>query len=223
MGPERVLELPNLCTQSHRVQGKEQLRQVFLHGRGHVGGGQDPLVGRLRSIIAPPDLAVNCLLLAQTQDWLEEVLPQPQLGVQGAHPEERDLRVVAAIADVLADHRPVALLDVGLVVLAIGPRAGEEDRDWAAVLAVLKEMVIDERAVVVRVQAPEQEGQPLLDGLDSSQGGSFASIGERFALVPTGRKIDHVRGVDELAIRRRATMHDQVNLQVPGRRQSRRG
>ena len=50
------------------------------------------------------------------------------------------------MTDVVADHRPVLLLNPGLVVLAVRPGTGELD---APLGAVLGERFVDEYAVVV--------------------------------------------------------------------------
>ena len=60
----------------------------------------------------------------------------------------------------------VLLLDIGVVVLAIGPGPGEGQ---ALLLGVPVELIVDEGVVVVRVDPPPPEGGPgadLLDGLE---------------------------------------------------------
>ena len=60
------------------------------------------------------------------------------------------------------DHRPILLLDPGLVVLAVGPGTGELD---APISAVLGKGVVDEHAVVVGIDAQNGKGQLFGDGL----------------------------------------------------------
>ena len=59
------------------------------------------------------------------------------------------------MTDEVADHGPVLLLNPGLVVLAVRPGPGELD---APLGAVLGESIVDEYAVVVRVDAFDWEG-----------------------------------------------------------------
>ena len=70
------------------------------------------------------------------------------------------------MTDEVADHGAVLLLYPGLVVLAVGPGTGELD---APLGAVLGESIVDEYAVVVRVDAFDGEGQLSPDGLQSCQ------------------------------------------------------
>ena len=64
----------------------------------------------------------------------------------------------------VADHGSVLLLNPGLVVLAVRPRTGEFDAPPGAVLC---ESIVDEYAVVVRVNAFDGEGQLPPDGLQA--------------------------------------------------------
>ena len=62
------------------------------------------------------------------------------------------------------DHRAILLLDPRLIVLAVGSGTGELD---ATVGAVLGESLVDEHAVVVRVDAQNGKGQLFGYGLQS--------------------------------------------------------
>src|SRR5262249_6365341 len=53
--------------------------------------------------------------------------PEPQRRIDGPEGGQGLARLVAVVADQLADDRPVLLLDAGLVVLPVGAAAGERE------------------------------------------------------------------------------------------------
>ena len=82
------------------------------------------------------------------------------------------------MADEAAHHVAVLLLDPGLIVAAV--RSGARELD-VVIGAVPDQRLVDECAVVVRVDAANGERQPLPDGFQSfhNQGLLLGQQGER--------------------------------------------
>lgn len=79
------------------------------------------MVGGPGQIEALGDLGAPTGLGDELHLGLEEVHVQPKHPVQLAQGLELGGRVVAGVAHALAHHGPVLLLDVAVVVLAVGP------------------------------------------------------------------------------------------------------
>src|SRR3970282_2458258 len=89
--------------------------------------------------------------------------------------------VVSIPADQLANVGPVLLLDVGVVVLLVGTAAGELDLLGAA---VADQVVVEELAAVVGVDAAEAEGQALAHVLEGGDDPSLALAGHPSGFGP---------------------------------------
>src|SRR5437016_5082096 len=86
-------------------------------------------------MVAPAQTRADPLFARELHRGQEQVLEQPQLvGVERVHRRARRRRVIAHVPEELADVRPVLLFDVGVVVLLVGPAAGELDLLGLAVL-----------------------------------------------------------------------------------------
>ena len=66
-------------------------------------------------------------------------------------------RFVAVPADELADVGPVLLLDMGVVVLLLGPAPGEAD---LPIMAITVQIMVDELAAVVRCRIESGPERP---------------------------------------------------------------
>jgi hypothetical protein len=97
-------------------------------------------------------------LLSSLQDGPEEVVLQAEQAVEAPQDGPGGAGAVAVIADEAADEQAVALLDPGLIVLAIGPAAGKAN---LAALTPTQQAVIDELAAVVAVPVAQGKGQPV--------------------------------------------------------------
>jgi hypothetical protein len=87
---------------------------------------EDPLQGGAGRVVPAPDARAHPLLTEQLDRRQEQVLEQPQLlPVESLDRGLRGEAVVAHVAQELADVGPVLLLDVGVVVLLVGPPARE--------------------------------------------------------------------------------------------------
>jgi len=117
-------------------------------------------------VVALQDLAPDPPLAEQLADRAEEVVlqalsrPKRRCRTAQARPG-----AVAVVADEAAPEQAVALLDPGLVVLAVGPPAGEAD---AAVATPAEQGGVDELAPIVAVPFAQGEGEALGEMLDGT-------------------------------------------------------
>jgi len=93
---------------------------------------------------------------------------------------------------------PVLLLDVGIVVLFVGTRAGELDSAASWVLLTEgKKVVVDELAAVVGVDPLEGERELVFDLGDRIQDARGALTHDRLALHPAGGNVDAVQAMEK--------------------------
>jgi hypothetical protein len=96
---------------------------------------------------------------------LEEVHHQPPVAAVQLVEGRDGARIVDSLpSHQAADMGPVLLLDVGVVVLLVGPAPGELD---LVLLAEADDVVVDELAPIVGVQTPQLKRELLLDVIQS--------------------------------------------------------
>ena len=117
----------HLLQKLQRIQGAGDLAQLRLRGLRDTLRLQQPLTGRLWRMVALGDLSALAMLFRQLEGGLEEVHEQPRGAIQARDRLRGGDALEAPIAKKLAHDGAVFLLDPGLVILAIGPRAGEFD------------------------------------------------------------------------------------------------
>ena len=119
------------------------------------------------------------------------------------------------MTDEVADHGAVLLLNPGLVVLAVGPGTGELDAPLGAVLgeSIVDESIVDEYAVVVRLDAFDWEGQLSPDSLQSRHHQGLLPSQQWHGLGPAGADIGGHQAVDHGTPPGAAVVDHQVNLQ----------
>lgn len=120
------------------------------------------------------------------------------------------LRCEPVVAHVAAHGEPVALLDVGLVVLAVAAATGEGDLFSPS---PLDEGVVDELRAVVGVQALEREREPSTDMVHGGAYPLLAPAPDRLQLRPAGSDIDGAERGEVEALGTFATVQDEVGLQ----------
>ena len=103
----------------------------------------------------------------------KQVFPQTPFPHEFVERINQFLMAQALVADDLPDVSVVLLLDVSLVVLPIGARAGLVN---ALVLQVMIEVVIDEFAPAVAVDPAQGEGLGTADFLQSGKGGVLPTV-----------------------------------------------
>src|SRR3954453_382643 len=99
-------------------------------------------------------------LLSQLEGWLKEVHEKTNRSIEPAQSRRSLKALVAPVAYDAPDHSAILLLHPGLVVLAIRAAACELN---ASPLAVRLHRLLQEHAVVIRVEPEQRERHPLAD------------------------------------------------------------
>src|SRR3954447_20035626 len=214
-GDERSLRRPHFGPQANRIQARAQHFDAAAHRLRRARVRQEPLAGRRWRMIALADPCALALLPGQLERGLEDVHEQPCRRVERGQSRRGRQPLQASIAHDAADHGAVLLLDEGLVVFAIGSTAREGD---ALRLAVIPYGLVDEHAVVVRVEPEQIEGHQLAQFAQHILEQHLLADQQRRALGPARGDIGQDERLHEAAARRRAAVGDQVRLDVAGRR-----
>src|SRR6266540_1276858 len=104
---------------------------------------------------------------------------------------------------------------MGLVVLPIRPRAREGN---LFALTVPQQLIVDELASVVRIQAEEWKWQALSDGMNSTADVRLASAHQCDAFRPSCGNIRQNQGVQKRALGSVSAMCNQIGFHKPGGR-----
>ena len=91
---------------------------------------------------------------------------------------------------------PVFLFDVGIVIFVIGPASGELDGLFS-VGEVPEEVIIEELAAVVAIEAEDGEREDFFDMFDLFQDTCFPLSPDGPLFCPAGGDIDEVDGIGE--------------------------
>src|SRR5215831_8536562 len=161
--PEDVQRLLDLAGKGDRIECLELRRERGALGGREDAGGEDALIRRLGRIVAFAEPAADAALAHELADGAEEVVLQPEQPVEPLEHRPGGPGAVAIVADEPADEQAVALLDPGLIVLAVGAAAGEAH---SPTLAPAEQGGVDELAAVVAVPRAYGEGQPERDVLN---------------------------------------------------------
>ncbi len=119
--------------------------------------------------------------------------------------------VVTLVSEVLSHMRPVALLDMGVVVLLVGPGTGEED-GLGALARPGHDVMVDELPAVVAVHAQQLEGQVRFHVLQLPQRAMLAAVFQRALLGPVGADVHRVEHPQMEVIERAAAQGHRVHL-----------
>ena len=135
------------------------------------------------------------MLFLELHHRLEEVHIALYQGIEAVQLVQGQLGLEAVIADQASGHSPVLLLDVGVVVLLVGSGPSEGD---VLLLAIGKEVVVDELAAVVRIRAQQGEGEGLADLVDGAHHPLLALAQEGASGYPPGGDVNGAEGVEIL-------------------------
>jgi len=123
--PQHVERQLNVAGEGNGIEHvKLVLQSAALLGGEHPGG-QDPLVRREGGVIVLADVAADPLFAQELADGAEEVVRQAEQAVEALQDSLGRAGAIAVVAHEAADDEAVALLDPGLIVLAIGAAARE--------------------------------------------------------------------------------------------------
>ena len=202
----------NVTVQLERVEPCVQELQRLLLFRRHLRRGQHAGQRSLRVAIHPGDASVLADFLRQLVRGQEVVLQLTQRALAQYVDQRRDRRVVVAlVAELLAHVRPVALLDVGVVVLLVGPRAREED-GLGPLPRPRHDVVVDELPAVVAVHAQQREWQARFHVLQLRQSAMLAAVFQRTLLCPVRADVHRVEHPEVTVIQRAAAQGHRVHL-----------
>lgn len=90
---------------------------------------------------------------------------------------------------------PVFLFDVGVVIFMIGPASGELDGRFSFGKVPL-EVIIEELASIVAIEAEEGEREAFFNEFDLLQDGGFSLSPDGPLFGPTGGDIEQIDGID---------------------------
>ena len=164
---------------------------------GEDPAGEQPAVGRLRAIVPLAHAGAVALFGDQFADGLKKVHVEPQDLVHGLERQEGCTGAVAMVPDVAAEDGAIALLDIGLIVLAVGAAAGEPD----ALLATPRdEDVVEELPAIVGVEAPQGHREGAAGEVDSGADALVALAPDGLQFGPPGGDVGgEKRGEEEAA------------------------
>jgi hypothetical protein len=111
--------------------------------------------------------------------------------------------------------RPVCLLHMGVVILLIGPGAGELD---AVSSTERHQMPVDELAAIVRIQSAQGKRQLLGDRGERLEDAVLTFTHDRLPLDPAGVNVHGIQGMQKLPGGRCAGMGHQIDFQIAGAR-----
>lgn len=141
-------------------------------------------------------LSALAVLFRELEGGLEEVHEQTRGAVESRDGLRGGNTLEAAVAQELAHDSAVLLLNPGLVILAVGPRASEFD---PMAEAVMDQKLVHKLAAVINVQRTKRKGQSLANTferlnqqttLSNHQG---RSLKRRLALAQSGRSEHSLR------------------------------
>ena len=204
--------------QRERVQALVALAQLPPLATVQHPCVHQPLIGGARRFVALLPRALFPPLLLQLQAGQEEVHQRaPHVAVESAHRLHQLLPFQPPVAQQLTRPHPVLLLDVGVVVAVIRARAGE-GHGLLALVQVAQQVVVEELAAVVAVEAQQREGQPGLHRARGRQHARRALVPHGPALGPLGRDVGVGQAPEEVPGQAGPAVGHAVGFQIAGPR-----
>ncbi len=106
---------------------------------------------------------------------------------------------------------------MGIVILLVGPRAGEPDRLPCGPLAKDHQMGIDELAAVVGINPLQHKGELAFNRRQRPQDAVLAFAHHSLALHSARLNVHAIQGMEKLPGGRGAELQDEVDLQIAPR------
>lgn len=164
------------------------------------------------AIIAFDGFGSNSLFLDEFDGGTEEVEEEtPFRAIEIVHERDNGWIVEPDVTEPLTDVGPVFLFDVSIIVTVIRARTGKLDRRVPAE-EVFDEMMVDELAAVVAIEAEKREWDGVFDILDLEEDAFFAFAPDGALFGPAGGDIDEVGCIDEHTGERVAAMGNGVGF-----------
>jgi len=174
------------------------------------------LVRGFGSVVAFVGFGADSFFGEEFDGGAEEVVEEsPLLAVQVIE-EGDDLGVIESfVSEPLADMGPVFLFDVGVVFVVVGAAAGELDGLFF-LSEVTVEVVVEEFASVIGVEAEQGEREGLFDIADLLEDAGFAFAPDGPLFGPAGGDIDGIEGIGEHGGEGLAAVGDGVGFEEAG-------
>src|SRR3972149_4492214 len=193
-----------------RIEAKIQIEQVFLSFQRSIFAFHHPLIGCSGGIILANDLVANVLFVDEFENRLKEVDIEAQVCVDALQKSVLLVAFQSVIANDMTYHRPVLLLDMGLIVFLV--RTGTRESNLL-VPAIAQEQVVNEFAAVIRVTAQQIKGQILAHGVNCGANCLLATSGQGHWLGPACAQGSTGQGVQKMCCDAVSTMRHQVYFQ----------
>ena len=161
---------------------------------GDQRGLQGSLIWGFGGVVAFVGFGADSFFGEEFDGRAEEVLKESIFVAVQVIEERDDLGVIQSfVSEPLTDVGPVFLFDVGVVFAVVGAAAGELDGLFF-LGEVAVEVVVEEFASVVGVEAEEGERERLFDVVDLFEDGGFAFAPDGSLFGPGGGDIDGIEG-----------------------------
>ena len=122
--------------------------------------------------------------------------------------------IQAVVSDPLSYVRPVFLFDMRVVIFVIGPASCELDGLFSFG-KVSEEVIVEELASVITIEAEDREREDFFDVFDLFQDPGFSFSPDCTLFGPPGSDIDEIYGVDVHSGGGIATMSDRIGFEEP--------
>jgi len=143
----------------------------------------------------------------------EEIMKEPPLfGIEVIEEGDDPGIIEALIAEPLADVCPVLLFDMGVIIFVVSTATGKIDGTFSSA-KMSEEVIIEELATVVAIEAEQGEGQSLFDLFDLFEGTRFSFAPDSSLFGPAGGNIDAINGIGEHPVEGVAAMGDGVGFE----------
>jgi hypothetical protein len=206
---EIVLKADECAFEFSRVERLEKGWELLLDVRRDLRIHKEPLERSLGFVVGFVNHASATGLGEKLHDRLEEVGVETKMPVELVEEGELLIVIVAVIADGSADNGVVFLFDIATVVLAVWPTASKGDLE---VVAEAQQVVIDELAAIVRVDAEQGKREIVFNGVESLYDPALGFITHSAGFCPSWGDIGGVEALDEVTIGGAAVMSDQIDL-----------
>src|SRR5579862_428320 len=117
--------------------------------------------------------------------------------------------IVAAISDISANNRSILFFHKAVVILAAWAGSGKGD---LLLLAIGKEVVIDEFTAIIRVNSEQRAGQVATDVSKRLEDPHLGFVADGTGFGPPCADISDVQGLTEVTVRIAPVVADQIDF-----------
>jgi len=173
----------------------------------------DSLVRGFWRIVAFDGFGADSFFRDKFYGGAEEVVEEsPFLGIEVVEGRYDGGVIQAVVSEPLPDVCPVFLFDMGVVVFVVGPASCELDGSFSFG-KVSEEVIVEELASVVAIEAEDWEREGFFDVFDLFQDSALSFSPDCALFSPPGSDIDEIYGVDVHSGGGIAAMSDRIGLE----------